>query len=228
MYSSRSKSRYCSRGRDSSCSPHLMLDIGHIPSRFYTPCCLLLAMSVHIFWFLHFWTFLFGVSDSQSVDYKINSRLLRRIEAVLANQTLCKDLLSTSSLVNSRLVSSAENIDDEILGIMRRKRRRSGGASGGSSNVPALPKDSEVPKPVSLLKTLPHSRTDVGGLSGTAAAKSRVFRSSGRVNKVTATWVSRPSCSQLQWLRHTDEEEGYWRCCSKIRLYPNQESPKSV
>lgn len=92
---------------------------------------------------------------------------------------------------NSRLVSSAENIDDEILGIiilgiMRRKRRRSGGASGDSSNVPALPKDSEVPKPVSLLKTPPHSRTDVGGLSGTAAAKSRVFRSSGRVNKVTA------------------------------------------
>lgn len=87
---------------------------------------------------------------------------------------------------NSRLVSSAENIDDEILGIMRRKRRRSGGASGESSNVLALPKDSEVPKPVSLLKTLPHSRTDVGGLSGTAAAKFRVFRSSGRVNKVTA------------------------------------------
>ena len=66
-------------------------------------------------------TFLACVAVSWSVTYDIHSKLLKRVEIALANPCSCRDLLSTTSLVDSQLVPNAHAMEDAVIGALNKK-----------------------------------------------------------------------------------------------------------
>ena len=64
---------------------------------------------------------------------ELEDRPLLYVETALENTSTCQDLLSSTNLVDSRLVDVAAGMDNKILSAMTRKRGR---APSSSSNHP--------------------------------------------------------------------------------------------
>ena len=80
-------------------------------------------------------------SDSWGLVSKLDDEPLLKVETALVNASNCQDLLSPTSLVESRLVDVAAGIDNKILSAMSRKRTR---GSGESNNAPSPQKKSNT------------------------------------------------------------------------------------
>lgn len=102
----------------------------------------------------------------------MKERLLLGVKTAFANSCSCKNLLSLTSLVESRLVPSTTNIDKKILDAIKRKCRCSGDSL---SNWLISPKKFLVTQDFSLLQTLlsfPYKK--YGSPSGKSTRKSLV------------------------------------------------------
>lgn len=73
--------------------------------------------------------------------YNIKNELLLKVEIALVKTYSCKDLLSSTSLMESRLVDIAAGMDNKILSAMARKRAQ---GTGGSSNAPTPQKRNNI------------------------------------------------------------------------------------
>lgn len=73
------------------------------------------------------------VANSQSINYNIKSKLLKRVEVASANICSCNVMLSMRSLVDWHLVLDAHDMEDFVIGALNRRHPRFGGAKGGSN-----------------------------------------------------------------------------------------------
>ena len=79
---------------------------------------------------------MFALSESWGLIKEFDDRPLLQVETALVNASTCQDLLSSTNLVDSRLVDVAAGMDNKILSAMTRKRGR---APSSSSNPPPPP-----------------------------------------------------------------------------------------
>lgn len=106
------------------------------------------------------------------MTYNMKESLLLGVKTAFANSCSCKNLLSLTSLVESRLVPSTTNIDKKILDAIERKCRCSGDSL---SNWLISPKNFLVTQDFLLLQTLlsfPYKK--YGSPSGKSTRKSLV------------------------------------------------------
>lgn len=78
-------------------------------------------------------TFLACVVVSWSVTYDIQSKLLKIVVVALANPCSCRDMLSATSLVDSKLVPHVNAMEDAVIEALSRKCPRSSSILGRSS-----------------------------------------------------------------------------------------------
>lgn len=84
--------------------------------------------------------------------YNIKEELLLKVQTALANACTCKDLLTSTSLVESHLIDVATGMDNKILGAMARKH-----AHGSGDFAPTPQKKSNVTPTSAPPPTLPPS-----------------------------------------------------------------------
>ncbi|XP_024047955.1 uncharacterized protein LOC112101523, partial [Citrus clementina] len=80
-------------------------------------------------------------ADSWGMVNKLDDDPLLNVETSLVNASTCRDLLSPTNLVGSRMVDVAVGLDNKILSAMPRKRGR---ALGESSDAPSTQKKSYI------------------------------------------------------------------------------------
>ena len=90
----------------------------HLTTRFVTPGCLFF-FTLHVFGRHLFVSLtLFMLSDSWGMVNKLDDDPLLNVETSLVNASTCRDLLSPTNLVGSRLVDVAVGMDNKILSAM--------------------------------------------------------------------------------------------------------------
>lgn len=77
-------------------------------------------------------------AGSWGVHYSFKPELLKRVKTALANSCSCRDLLSTRSLVESRLVSNAYTMENAVIEALSKKHPRPNVAKGGHSKEAPL------------------------------------------------------------------------------------------
>ena len=100
-------------------------------------------------------------SDSWGLVSKLDDEPLVKVEIALVNAFNCQDLLSPTSLVESRLVDVVAGMDNKIPSAMSRKRAQ---VSGESSIAPFSQKKSNTgPSKTSAPALPPHPTRKNGG-----------------------------------------------------------------
>ena len=95
--------------------------------------------------------------------------MLKRVDTVLANSCLCRELLSTYNLFESRLVPIDLEMENAVIGALNRKRPYHNVAKRDHNKDAPPRKRVNIVKHVSPLKTLPPPPPKAGETSGTAS-----------------------------------------------------------
>lgn len=94
-------------------------------------------------------------AGSWGVHYNLELEVLKRVKTALANSCLCRDLLSTRNLIESRLVPATYVIEDVVIGALNKKRPRRNAAKWDYNKDAPPGKRVNIAEQVSPLKILP-------------------------------------------------------------------------